>query len=296
MISILIPVYNFEVVALVSELNSQLNSIDDKGEIIVFDDSSSSSFCAYNKQIRSLNNVIYKELDKNYGRTTIRQLLAYEAKNKWLLFLDCDSRIIHPDFLQRYIAMFKTEAADVYAGGRVYPERPSECDKRLHWKYGTRKESIKGSKTSLHTNNFSIRKEIFLQLSFPKFLESYGHEDTWIKIELESNGKKLVHISNPVEHIHIEETETLLNKTQLALQNLYQLTNLVERNILRKNVTLYKVYSNLKKFRLEFAVRLLYKLVKKTISRNLNSCKPSLLFFDFYKLYHFIKICQKESS
>lgn len=262
MISILIPVYNFKVVELVSELNSQLNSIDDKGEIVVFDDNSSPSFCAYNRQIGSLNNVIYKELDKNYGRTIIRQLLANEAKNKWLLFLDCDSRIIHPDFLQRYIAGLKTEA-DVYAGGRVYPERPSECNKRLHWKYGTRRESIKGSEAAFHTNNFCIRREIFLQLPFPKFLRSYGHEDTWIKIELESRGKKIVHIGNPVEHVHIEETEILLNKTQLALQNLFQLTNVVERNSLRKNVTLYKVYGNLKKFRLEFAVPLLYKLVKK---------------------------------
>lgn len=289
MISVLIPVYNCEVTSLVNELSKQLNSINDIGEIIVFDDYSSPSFIELNRQISSLKNVSYKELDRNYGRTDIRKLLANAASYEWLLFLDCDSRIIHSNFLKDYIEAFK-KGFDVYAGGRVYPVKPIECNKQLHWKYGMKRESARGNKSALHTNNFCIKKEIFLQLNFPGFLKSYGHEDTWMEIELNRLAKKILHIQNPVEHVHIEDTENFLNKTQLALQNLLLLTDVIDKNVIRKHSSLVRAYDRMKIFRLEFAVRFFYKLFSKGIARNLNSCEPSLFVFDFYRLYRFIEL------
>lgn len=295
MISILIPVYNHEVTSLVKELSKQLNSINATGEIVVFDDYSSPSFRELNRPVNNLKRVRYQELDRNYGRTDIRQLLAKAADYEWLLFLDCDSRITHPDFLQRYIGSFKKEF-HVYAGGRVYPAKPIECNKQLHWKYGVKRETPQGNKLSFHTNNFCIRKETFLQLKFPGFLKSYGHEDTWMDIELSRLGKKILHINNPVEHVHIEDTKNFLNKTQLALQNLLLLTNVVDKNIIRQHVTMVKAYDRVRKFRLKFGVLFFYKLFKKPIVRNLYSCKPSLLVFDFYKLYHFVELSKTKDK
>ena len=289
MISILVPVYNTEVVPLTNELSKQLSNLDIEGEILVFDDCSYSAYRELNRPIINLNNVVYKELDKNHGRTAIRQLLASNAQNEWLLFLDSDSRILHPDFLQRYISAFKN-GFNIYAGGRVYPFRPAECDKRLHWKYGVKRESVKGNKTAFHTNNFCIRKEIFQQLNFPDFLKHYGHEDTWMGIELERSGERIVYIDDPVEHVHIENTSAFLAKTEEALQNLLLLAVRTDRELMRKHVSLFRVYSDVKEFRLAFAINFFYRLFKPRIAESLNSCNPSLFFFDLYRLHHLIQL------
>jgi glycosyltransferase involved in cell wall biosynthesis len=293
MISVLIPVYNTQVVLLINELSRQLNHLNVEGEIVVFDDHSSAAFRELNTPIRDLNKVRYEERQKNYGRTHIRQLLASDAKYEWLLFIDSDSRILNTDFLQRYISVLN-KGYDVYIGGRLYPPKPEECNKRLHWKYGTERESIKGNKTALHSNNFCIRKEVFNQLKFPDFFKHYGHEDTWMGIELERLHKKILHIDNPVEQLNIENTPTFLKKTHQALENLLLLKSAVDESELINHVSLFSAYHKVKKNHLGFLVIFFYHVFKKKIAESLNSCKPSLFVFDFYKLYHFIQLSKRE--
>lgn len=292
MISALIPVYNTQVVLLVTELSRQLSQLNNGGEIIVFDDCSLPEFRKSNAVIKNLDNVRYEELEKNHGRTAIRQLLAASANYDWLLFLDNDSRILSTDFLQRYISVLNKDT-HVFVGGRTYPSKPTDCEKRLHWKYGTKREAVKGSRTVLHTNNFCIRKEVFELLHFPDFLKGYGHEDTWMEIELQRLQKHIVHIANPVEHVHIETSGNFLNKTCQALQNLLLLEKVVSQKQLRKHVTLFKAYSRVRRFGLEFLINLFYRSFQKKIEENLHSCNPSLSVFDFYKLYHFIQLSKK---
>lgn len=289
MISVLIPVFNIEVVSLVKELSRQFEHLSIRGEILVFDDFSSSSYRKINKSLIGLDKVVYKELDRNYGRAAIRQFLATQARFEWLLFLDSDSRILTSDFLERYVAAFR-KGADVYSGGRSYPPRPIECNKRLHWKYGVKRESVKGNRTSFHTNNFCIKKETFQQLEFPQFLNQYGHEDTWMGIELEKAGKSIHHISNAVEHLQIESNEIFLRKTDQALQNLLSLKKVADEKLIAKHVSLFKAYSFVRNSNLEFGVTFLYRIFARLIAQNLNSCNPSLIFFDFYRLHRLIQI------
>jgi glycosyltransferase involved in cell wall biosynthesis len=289
MISVLIPVYNTNVIPLISELTRQLNNLHIQGEIIVFDDNSLPAYREINKPVTNLPQVVYKELKQNQGRTAIRQLLAAAAKYEWLLFLDNDSGILRNDFLEKYIAAL-TKGYDAYIGGTSYPAKVAECDKKLHWKYGINREAVKGNKTAFHTNNFCIRKDVFVQFNFPSFLKQYGHEDTWMGMELERIGKKIYRINNPVEHLNIENTSIFLNKTQQALQNLLLLESVIEKKRLLEQVPMFRLYHQIKQFHLAFAVTFIYSSTKKKILRNLHSCNPSLLAFDFFRLYHLIRL------
>lgn len=284
MISILIPVHNTLVLALVKELSRQLKELPSPGEIIIIDDHSSAFFRGSNKAVNEFDHVLYEELGANVGRMAVRQLLAQKAQYEWLLFIDSDSRITQAGFLQRYITAF-TGGADVYAGGRSYPEKPKDCKKALHWKYGVKRESVKGSRSVLHTNNFCIKKTVFNELQFPGFLTRYGHEDTWMQMELERRGKKIKHINNQVQHVRLEDANTFLSKTNEALHSLLLLSEAMGPEQVSRYVGLFREYRRMQRFGLSFVVDVLYRLCDKRMPRSFNSCNPSLFLFDLYRLH-----------
>jgi glycosyltransferase involved in cell wall biosynthesis len=294
MISILIPVYNVTVFPLVQELSNQLKKANVEGEILVFDDFSNDTFTNKNSDLATLSKVFYKEMDKNYGRTFIRQLLAKEASFNKLLFIDGDSTIINKNFLQNYLDEIG-EQDHIYVGGRVYqPVEPAACNKRLHWKYGTERESLKGRTTVLHTNNFCIGKEVFLQLDFPREITGYGHEDTWMELALEEKQKTIEFIDNPVLHEGLEDSAAFLEKTKNALKNLLVLANIFGEKLVRNKVALYNLFYWQHKLGLsEIVSGVLNKKVNK-IEKKLLSCNPSLLDFDLYRLFYLTAMAKKK--
>jgi glycosyltransferase involved in cell wall biosynthesis len=187
MISILIPVYNQDVNNLVARLSAGLSHLQGEGEIIVMDDGSAPAFRLINEAIGKLPFVRYMPLEKNHGRARIRQLLAEAAAGEWLLFLDGDSEIPSDNFLANYYQAIVTNAG-VIVGGRIYTTNPPQhCKVALHWKYGTHRESRQPGKKhqpAFMTNNFMIQARYFKQLTFDTGGEGYGHEDTWIGIQL----------------------------------------------------------------------------------------------------------------
>jgi glycosyltransferase involved in cell wall biosynthesis len=293
MISILIPVFNVNVCSLVQELSNQLNALNVGGEILVYDDGSEAGIKTQNQRVPSFSKIVYKELGVNHGRTKIRQVLAMDARHDWLLFIDSDSSIINNNYLSNYILAIGG-SSDVYSGGRIYAARePADCSKRLHWKYGSERESIKGSKTVLHSNNFCIRKSVFRELDFPAELSGYGHEDTWMELALISPQKKISFIDNPVLHEGLEDAKVFLEKTKSALKNLLLLPKFFDENLVRKKVRIYDFYCLQKKMGLTAMIAAVLNKRIEAINQNLVSCQPSLLNFDLYRLYHLIRISKK---
>lgn len=293
MISILIPVFNVEIEKLIQELSFQLSHLPIEGEILVFDDCSQPFIKDRNRVLSSIKNVFYKELDKNYGRIEIRKLLATAAKYDWLLFIDCDSTIVNQSYLVKYVEILSDEY-DVYTGGTIYQSTPPiECFKQLHWKYGSQRESGKKRNLAFHTNNFLIRKNVFLRLKFPNQLQGYGHEDTWMQIQFEILNKKVHFFDNPVLHMGLEQTTTFLTKTKNALKNLLVLVEIEGPVRVKRKVKLVKIYFFLKQYRMTGVIKHFLKRRIKTIEENLNSCNPSLFQFDLYRLYHLLTIKEK---
>ena len=104
MLSILLPVYNCNCVALVTELQRQCTECGTDFEIIVADDCSSlASYIEHNLRIERLDGVRYITRKQNVGRSAIRNFLISQAQGEWLLFIDGDLTLDNPHFIRRYL-------------------------------------------------------------------------------------------------------------------------------------------------------------------------------------------------
>lgn len=302
MLSICIPVFNFEVGTLVNDLLAQAKALNMDFEILLWDDGSTASYRNKNQHLKDLDSRIkYHELVENVGRSKIRNQLAAAAQYEWLLFLDCDAALVDASFLARYQAAFDQHAHPaVICGGRIYPAQPTDPTLQLHWKYGTQKESqpaihrLKSPNASFMTNNFLVSKSIFDRIQFNEALRGYGHEDTLFGWDLKSNQIHIDHLENPVCHIGLVSTAAFLVKTQEGVHNLAKLYHLLgKEKPWYEDIKLLKTQLILEKWRLSPLVYTLLKASQTRIRRQLFTAEPSLHLFDFYKLYLLIAAKRK---
>lgn len=285
-ISILIPVYNFDVKKLVEDLcfqSQQAINLKDF-EILVYDDGSRDRFS--NAELQS-DKIKYKELDENLGRSKIRNLLASNAQFDVLLFLDCDSAVVKDDFIKSYVQHYQDES--VVYGGRTYLKEAPEDSTYFRWKYGMEREIVSADKRiqnpyrGFMTNNFLISKSVFLKLKLDESLVGYGHEDTLFGIELERAKIPIVHIENPAAHIGLEPTEVYLEKTKEGIVNLMKLYR--EKKLQIRHVKLLSYYAKFNIFPLKQFFNWYYKRNQEKIESNLKTKTVNIRNFDLYKLY-----------
>lgn len=294
MISILIPIYNFDTRPLINELHQQLIESGIPFEILGYDDGSNETFKIINRMLISqfLNSPItYHELPENLGRSRIRNVLAKAAQYPYLLFMDCDSKVVSNYYIRNYINYLQSDT--LLYGGRSYaPTAPDRPTLKFHWHYGTQREQVPAAirqKNPYHafmTNNFLIPKAIFEQIQFDERLTQYGHEDTLFGLELQKRQIKILHLDNPLEHIGLEEVNIFLNKTQQGIQNLALLVKIHPALQTR----LLQTYRKLEKLKLTGIINLLLKILQPFIIKQLKSQNPNLRWFDLYKLQLLINV------
>lgn len=285
MLSILIPVYEFDIRDLVQTLQQQCVSAGIAFEILCFDDGSQESTRRNNQQIATLSGVRYEDLPQNIGRSAIRNALAEAAQYDYLLFMDNDSKVVREDYITQYLSQVKADR--VICGGRSYaPTPPADAALYLHWLYGSKREQILAAVRQQNpwhgfmTNNFLMPKALFQNIGFDVQIVGYGHEDTLFGRELGLRKIEVLHIDNPLEHVGLEDKETFLKKAGIAVRNLHALT-------LRSpdlDTRLLRAFRAVKRYRL--AAFLLYALhdLQGIMLANLRSKHPSLLVLDVYKL------------
>ena len=286
MISICIPVYNFNITQLINELSRQKKKLDKLIEIVVIDDCSDEKYKKINRSI--CQDEIYIELAENIGRSKIRNLFLKYTNYEYLLFLDCDSLVESPDFLLKYIEVVKKKPG-VVCGGRIYnPNRPDRA-KMLRWKYGLYRESQpfmarnKFPNQSFMTNNFLVNRKVFTKVKFDERITQYGHEDTLFGYSLKKENILIHHIDNPVINGDIEDNIEYLKKTQAGIINLTRIIEFVDFDKdLINGISLLRFYEKIKKFR--FVIRFLFVLCKPLIYLLLARGYVNLYLFDFYKL------------
>jgi len=288
-LSVLIPVYNRDVTLLVSSLASLLSKEKIPAEIILLDDASAPEYDQLNQHLADGNFIFYSRNLENKGRIKTRELLAEQANYPYLLFLDCDVKISGPGFINAYFKEIKNQTP-VCCGGLLYDKIPHDCNYRLHWKYGTERESSRDKNNSLFlVSNLLITKHLFLDLSFEKQLMPYGHEDTLWGIELKRKRIAIKTIDNPVIHEGLSITDDYLEKSLQAVENLVLLEQWVDKSELAANVRLYRWYQKLNSFRLAGLVEKTESLFHSRVLKNLHSCNPRLFFFDLFRLASLIR-------
>jgi glycosyltransferase involved in cell wall biosynthesis len=291
MLSILIPVYNSDVTTLVTALHKQCSNIDIDYEIICIDDGSESQYKSTNQACSKFQHVIYKELESNIGRAAIRALLAKTAQYDRLLLLDCDVEITSDMFIKNYL---NHQSCPIVIGGVSYSKTPpKDPNHKLRWEYGRQREQRPANdrQNSKHAvflaSNLLIDKSLFLQFETPKDIQGYGHEDTWLGIQLRKNGIAIKHIANEVEHLGLDNTEVFLRKTKSGLLNLARLH---KKGVVNKEIRLVALYEKLRQFGLISIAKLAIAIRLNAIEKNLYSAQPSLNLFDQWKFYWFIVV------
>ncbi len=286
MLSILIPVYEFNVIELVEELSRQAKNCKIDYEIICFDDGSSDLIRQGNATLANMQDVVWKDLPSNIGRSAIRNKLCESARYPFMLFLDCDSRIERHDYIAYFVSAFDDNT--VVYGGRCYePNLPTDKKKYLRWLYGVERESIGAKQRNIHpyksfmANNIMIPKWIYQSIRMNEALKGYGHEDTAFGKQLKDRGIKLLHIDNPLCHIGLEDAEIFIKKTEESIKNL---AFLIKSGLIDEDVKLYRYYKLLKKFGLVNMLDHRLTKMRPGLLNNLLSNKPDLKKFDYYKL------------
>jgi glycosyltransferase involved in cell wall biosynthesis len=290
MLSVLIPVYNFDVRDLVKCLCTQAAALGTPYEILVLDDASHEDFLILNRETSAYPGVKYLEERKNLGRSKIRNKMADMAQYNYLLFLDCDSMIEHDYFLKRYIENINN--GNVVYGGREYTFiDPKDGQFKLHWLHGIKREQISAEVRSVEpnrsfmTNNFLIAKKTFTKVRFNETIKGYGHEDTLFGYDLQKCNIAINHIDNPVIHIGLESNEEFLRKTREGIKNLKRIMNINgnEKKLVR-DITLLSYYKKLKIMGLDGILKYMYSKNEYRLRKNLLSQHPNLILFDLYKL------------
>jgi glycosyltransferase involved in cell wall biosynthesis len=294
MISLLIPVYDYDVVALVYSMKSALWKVPEFCEILIGDDGSSAE---YRKKYRSLegDGVRVISSNKNIGRAAIRNRLALEAEGDFLLFIDAD--VMLPGTAEAYLLKWlpMMTVCRVLCGGTLYHEsRPGDPDKLLRWKYGKFKEQRKAAERNKHphasfsTFNVLIDKSIFSIIRFNEELKQYGHEDTLLGYQLKKAGIDILHIDNGLMHEGLESNRDFLNKTKLGIENLSKLYDKVtDKKTFAETARILRVYNRLRFLRLTRILAGIFIRFRDRMEIRLDSSNISLKLFSFYKICMF---------
>jgi glycosyltransferase involved in cell wall biosynthesis len=294
MISILIPVNDYDIVALVHSMKDGLSKVSEYCEIIIGDDGSTPENRSKYQSLEG-DGVRVIVSEKNIGRAAIRNKLALEAIGDHILYIDADAMIrgTAEAYLLKWLPAIN--AAKVICGGVLYSETPpGDPDKILRWKYGRLREQKKASERNKHphstfsTFNVLMDKSVFSKIRFNEELRQYGHEDTLLGYQLRKAGINVLHIDNGLLHEGLESNREYLIKTRLGIENLSQLYDKVtDKPVFSKAVRMLSIYNKLSTLRLARILAGLFIRYREKMEIDLDSSKVSLLLFGFYKVSMF---------
>lgn len=288
MLSILIPVYNYDVTKLVTELHKQCVATQIQFEIICLDDASPQN-CAPELDVSEF---LWIQETVNLGRARARNKLVSLATFDKLLFLDADMCVEQPDFITNYLEAITHHS--VVCGGFDYAAVKPEKSLLLRWNYGnkyevkTAAERSKEPYGSFMTGNFMALKSVMEKHPFDESLTIYGHEDTLFGKSLLEDAVKISHIDNPAIHEGLETNEEFIKKTKEGLKSLATLYN--SGKLTRHYSGVIKLYENLKTLGLLYLALRVIKTLEARWGSHVEESGKKLWLFQLLKLKWFVDL------
>ncbi len=224
-LSVLIPVYNWDVGPLLTCLSSQCLQLSEgqRVEIIVMDDGSTEKF-TNGAVADQLPLVRYEESSVNKGRAEIRNALLRQAKGEYVLFLDADMLPDQDGFLQIYLEQGR-KGSEIVCGGISYRQNEKNNAEYSFYLYKSqRTEALPASfrmKTPwryLFTSNIMVRRDIIESVRFDLRFTGYGFEDIEWGVRL-GDLFPIVHIDNTCSHMGVLSKEQVFRNMRDSMQN-----------------------------------------------------------------------------
>lgn len=289
-LSICIPVYNFDVRELVFDLKKEIDSQKIDAEIILIDDASKEECKQINRELQnSIHHFIF--LEKNIGRSRIRNLFLQYAVGEYLLFLDCDGKIVGGDFLKNYTQFLQKHSnTQIIYGGRMVLDAATDSNHYLRWKFAVERENLplelrkEKPYLSFQTNNFIIQKDVLGKVGFNPEFQKYGYEDLLFAMDLKAEGIKIDHIDNPILNNDLESNTVYLSKVEESVESLSNMLKDETLSSKLSEVKLIKLYNKLKNTPFKIILGPLFKMGEGSIKRKLSKGNVSLRYLDIYKL------------
>jgi glycosyltransferase involved in cell wall biosynthesis len=304
-LSVCIPVYNSDVRTLVNALCLQIEELKTNNiDVVLIDDASDAEYKTTNQFAHSKVRLI--QLAQNIGRAKIRNAFLQYTNATYLLFLDGDSTVANPFFLQNYINyLTQHQDTSVLVGASLYQIETPAADYRLRWTYSTNRESLdfeqrsKDAHAGFKTNNFLILRSLLEQFPFDEELTGYGHEDTIFGLQILDQNISIRHLNNPVWNLKLDTNTEFLQKTDSALTNLLWLQQRYHKPLLLDTNKLLRYFLRANKYILTRGF--LWGLSCKTglYRRILQTGRAPLFLFDLYRLgrlYQLNKDTKRECS
>jgi hypothetical protein len=294
MISVLIPIYNFNVAKLVKDLHAQLLYANVVFEIILGDDASTDPH--NNEKLTDLQGVKYFSLSENIGRAKMRNLLVEKANYPFLLFMDCDAAVSSALYINNYAVEISRNTPPVcIIGGVAYRKQKPNPKYYLRWHYGKKREAtdadIRNRKPykSFTSFNAVFSKSIFDVVKFDESFSTYGNEDTFFGDQLRSAKIPVIHINNPLYHDGLDTNEDYLKKVETSIDNLISLLNSkkIDSDFVNEN-RLLATYFKCKKLNFTPLLRLYFKKYLPKIKQKILK-KHKIFWLDVYKLGYLVQ-------
>jgi len=234
-LSILIPVYNWDIGELLKKLSHQAEVVHDTYpiEILAIDDGSD-EFYNIESVENSLPLVKYESFSANRGRVAVRNDLIQRANGSYILFLDADMLPDSDNFLQCYIEMAKS-GNDIICGGISYQQVTEIDEEYAFYLYKSKKtEAVSASDRNqtpwryLFTSNIMLRREIVKEVMFDHRFSGYGFEDVEWAIRLAAS-YSIIHVDNSCTHMGLMKKKQVLSRMSDSIDNYALLLHLHPR-------------------------------------------------------------------
>lgn len=178
-------------------------------------------------------------LAANSGRARARNVMLQDLRADWVLMLDADMLLDHPDFVATYHAeALRHDAPCCVVGGFRVDTADITPDTRLHAAQSVKSEckpaALRARDPGRHVYSSSVfvhRSIVERHLFDPQF-QAWGWEDVewgWRIVQ----DSPVHHIDNPARHLGLEPDAVLVTKYAESVENFRRIRRLYPANVRR---------------------------------------------------------------